>query len=49
VPTYALYPGTAGAPARLLPEVLTPGTVLDALKALPEPAAQRAASLDPPR
>jgi thiol:disulfide interchange protein DsbD len=49
VPTYALYPGTAGAPARLLPEVLTPGTVLDALKALPEPAAQRAASLDPSR
>jgi thiol:disulfide interchange protein len=36
VPTYALYPGTPGAPARLLPEVLTPNTVLDALKGLPE-------------
>ena len=36
VPTYALYPGTPGAPARLLPEVLTPGTVLAALKALPD-------------
>jgi thiol:disulfide interchange protein DsbD len=34
VPTYALYPGTPGAPARLLPEVLTKNTVLDALKAL---------------
>jgi thiol:disulfide interchange protein len=48
VPTYALYPGTPGAPARLLPEVLTPGTVLAALKALPDanPDA-RTASLQP--
>jgi thiol:disulfide interchange protein DsbD len=35
VPTYALYPGTPGAPARVLPEVLTTHTVLDALNALP--------------
>ena len=35
VPTYALYPGTPGAPARVLPEVLTTNTVLDALKGLP--------------
>ena len=48
VPTYALYPGTPGAPARLLPEVLTPGTVLDALKALPDANANtRTASLQP--
>jgi thiol:disulfide interchange protein DsbD len=39
VPTYALYPGAEGAPPKLLPEVLTPGIVLDALTALdtPEP------------
>jgi thiol:disulfide interchange protein DsbD len=45
VPTYALYPGTPGAPARLLPEVLTPNTVLDALKTLPDAGASRSASL----
>ena len=49
VPTYALYPGTAGAPARLLPEVLTPGTVLDALKALPDVGSAPTASLGPSR
>jgi thiol:disulfide interchange protein len=38
VPTYALYPGTPGAPARVLPEVLTTNTVLDALKTLPNPS-----------
>ncbi len=35
VPTYALYPGTAGARAKVLPEVLTPGIILDAVKELP--------------
>jgi thiol:disulfide interchange protein len=35
VPTYALYPADPGAPAHVLPEVLTPGIVLDALNALP--------------
>jgi thiol:disulfide interchange protein len=39
VPTYALYPGVEGAEPKLLPEVLTPGIVLDALTGLdtPEP------------
>jgi thiol:disulfide interchange protein DsbD len=45
VPTYALYPGIPGAPARLLPEVLTPSTVLDALKTLPEAGGSSTASL----
>jgi thiol:disulfide interchange protein DsbD len=51
VPTYALYPGTPGAPARVLPEVLTTNTVLDALKTLPNPDAgsSRTASLAPSR
>ena len=35
VPTYALYPADPSAPAHVLPEVLTPGIVLDALNALP--------------
>jgi thiol:disulfide interchange protein DsbD len=51
VPTYALYPGTPGAPARVLPEVLTTNTVLDALKALPNSSSDaggsRTASLHP--
>jgi thiol:disulfide interchange protein DsbD len=53
VPTYALYPGTPGAPARVLPEVLTTNTVLDALKTLPNSSADagssRTASLAPSR
>jgi thiol:disulfide interchange protein len=49
VPTYALYPGTPGAPARVLPEVLTPNTVLDALKLLPDAGSSRTASLGPSR
>jgi thiol:disulfide interchange protein DsbD len=51
VPTYALYPGTPGAPAQVLPEVLTTNTVLDALKTLPNPDAgsARTASLAPSR
>jgi thiol:disulfide interchange protein DsbD len=52
VPTYALYPGTPGAPARVLPEVLTTSTVLDALKTLPNSgtdAGSRTASLAPSR
>ncbi len=31
VPTYAIYPGSAREPPRVLPEVLTPGIVLDAI------------------
>ncbi len=43
VPTYALYvPGEKG--PRLLPEVLTPGIVTDALAQLPHPASQSASS-----
>jgi thiol:disulfide interchange protein DsbD len=53
VPTYALYPGTPGAPAQVLPEVLTTNTVLDALKALPisspDAGSSRTASLTPSR
>ena len=51
VPTYALYPGTPGAPAQVLPEVLTTNTVLDALKALPnsDAGSARTASLAPSR
>jgi thiol:disulfide interchange protein len=53
VPTYALYPGTPGAPARVLPEVLTTNTVLDALKTLPnsstDAGSSRTASLAPSR
>jgi thiol:disulfide interchange protein len=49
VPTYALYPGTPGAPARVLPEVLTTNTVLDALKALPDAETTPTASLHPSR
>jgi thiol:disulfide interchange protein DsbD len=53
VPTYALYPGAPGAPARVLPEVLTTNTVLNALKALPNSGADagsaRTASLAPSR
>jgi thiol:disulfide interchange protein len=31
VPTYAIYPGSAQEPPQVLPEVLTPGIVLDAI------------------
>ncbi len=31
VPTYAIYPGSAQEPPHVLPEVLTPGIVLDAI------------------
>jgi thiol:disulfide interchange protein len=44
VPTYALYPADPSAPAHVLPEVLTPGIVLDALAALPKPQQQTAAA-----
>ena len=37
VPTYALYPADPAAPAKVLPEVLTPGIVIDALASLPAP------------
>jgi thiol:disulfide interchange protein DsbD len=43
VPTYALYvPGDTT--PRVLPEVLTPGIVTDALAQLPHPASQNASS-----
>jgi len=35
VPTYALYPADPNAPAHVLPEVLTPGIVMNALNSLP--------------
>ncbi len=35
VPLYVLYSGTPGDPPRILPEVLTPGLVLQALQELP--------------
>ena len=35
VPTYALYPADPSAPPHVLPEVLTPGIVLNALATLP--------------
>jgi thiol:disulfide interchange protein DsbD len=47
VPTYALYPGSEGAPAKLLPEVLTPSLVLDALDALAPGKASRVAVSHP--
>lgn len=40
VPVYALYPAGGGAP-RLLPEILSPRIVLDAVRDLPEPVASR--------
>lgn len=49
VPTYALYPGVAGAPPTLLPEVLTPGAVLDAIAALDSAKAARADAMQPSR
>jgi len=43
VPTYALYPADPNAPAHVLPEVLTPGIVIDALNTLPKPQQQSSA------
>jgi len=48
VPTYALYiPGQSG--AQLLPEVLTPGIVTDALAKLPKSATQENAAASNPK
>jgi thiol:disulfide interchange protein DsbD len=50
VPVYALYPADGGAP-RILPEILTVGTVLEALEALPPgapPTVPAAPSARPP-
>jgi len=47
VPAYALYPGTPGAAPQVLPEVLTPNLVLDALKSVEETAHN--AALRPPQ
>lgn len=44
VPTYALYPADPSAPAHVLPEVLTPGIVLDALASLPRNQQQSASA-----
>ena len=40
IPAYALYPSAPGAPAQLLPEVLTPGIVYSALDGLRQQAAK---------
>ena len=42
VPTYALYPADPSAAPHVLPEVLTPGIVLDALDSLPKSNRQSA-------
>jgi thiol:disulfide interchange protein DsbD len=42
VPTYALYPADPSAPAHVLPEVLTPGIVINALDSLPNSNRQSA-------
>jgi thiol:disulfide interchange protein/DsbC/DsbD-like thiol-disulfide interchange protein len=44
VPVYALYPADSAAPPQLLPEVLTPSVVVQALQALPVSATAQAAS-----
>ncbi len=49
VPAYAVYPGTPGAAPQVLPEVLTPGLVLDALRSVEEPGGARTAALHPPQ
>jgi len=41
VPLYVLYSGIPGDPPRILPEVLTPGLVLQALQELPASGASR--------
>jgi thiol:disulfide interchange protein DsbD len=48
VPTYALYPADPSAPPHVLPEVLTPGIVLDALNTLPKPQQQSASARNLP-
>ncbi len=40
IPAYALYPARPGAPAQLLPEVLSPGIIYSALDTLRPPAAK---------
>ncbi len=47
VPTYALYPADPNAPAHVLPEVLTPGIVMDALNSLPSTNRQSASAARP--
>ncbi len=49
VPAYALYPGRPGAAPQVLPEVLTPSLVLDALKSVEGSGAARTSSLHPPQ
>ncbi len=44
VPTYVLYPPDPTAPPHVLPEVLTPGVVIDALNALPKSPQQTASN-----
>ncbi|HUG40667.1 MAG TPA: thioredoxin family protein, partial [Longimicrobiales bacterium] len=47
VPLYVLYPADPAAEPVLLPSLLTPGVVLDALAKLPGPAPQPRADLAP--
>jgi len=47
VPTYAIYPADPSAPPQVLPAVLTPGIVLNALNSLPKPDRQSAALARP--
>ncbi len=49
VPTYALYPGSAGAEPKLLPEVLTPNVVFAALDGLAPQKAQAGVVSSPHR
>ncbi len=44
VPTYVLYPPDPTAPPHVLPEVLTPGVVINALNALPKSPQQTASN-----
>ncbi len=48
VPTYVLYPPDPNAAPHVLPEVLTPGIVLDALNALPKSPQQTASNQPSP-
>jgi thiol:disulfide interchange protein len=48
VPTYALYPADPALPAHVLPEVLTPGIVIEALNTLPKPQQQSASAQNLP-
>ncbi|MFT4114565.1 protein-disulfide reductase DsbD family protein [Silvibacterium sp.] len=42
IPTYAIYPADPSQPAKVLPEVLTPGIVISAVDSVPKPDTQKA-------